>query len=337
MKWLALDIGGANIKISDGESYADSNPFAMWKRKDELAQELRKMIAESPQGEHLVVTMTGELADCFESKRAGIEFILSAVEEAAGGRHTRCYLNDGRVVTLQVAKGMAKEVAASNWHALAVFGGRFAPQGTALLVDVGSTTCDVIPLVDGRPRTDARTDTERLLQKQLLYTGITRSPVCAVSRQVPYRDGLCQVAQELFATMLDVYLILEDVAEDRTVFDTADGRQATKADARSRLARMVCADSDEFHHRDAVTMAHAVAADQVGMLAESIQHVIGDLPTSPLTIVLSGHGEFLALRALKSLNLAPRIVLASRELGVITSRSAAAHALAVLMNEAQGG
>ncbi len=30
MKWLALDIGGANLKAADGQGLAVTQPFAMW-------------------------------------------------------------------------------------------------------------------------------------------------------------------------------------------------------------------------------------------------------------------------------------------------------------------
>jgi hypothetical protein len=54
-------------------------------------------------------------------------------------------------------------------------------------------------------------------------------------------------------------------------------------------------------------------------------------------VILSGHGEFLGARALKSLQLTPSIVSLSRELGPIASRCATAYALATLMNEAIRG
>ena len=115
MNWLAVDIGGANIKISDGKTFADSTAFPLWKDPTGLAQELRKLLAEAPVSERLAVTMTGELADCFENKAAGVNAILDAVEEAAASRHTRCYLVDGRVVTLQVAPSSNQPPTIITW------------------------------------------------------------------------------------------------------------------------------------------------------------------------------------------------------------------------------
>jgi probable H4MPT-linked C1 transfer pathway protein len=278
--------------------------------------------------------MTGELADCFESKAAGIRFILDAVRGGADNRHTRVYLTDGRFVSPQVALSVPHLAAASNWHALARFAAqRYGPSGIGLLIDVGSTTCDVIGLVDGKPAALGATDTQRLLSGELVYTGVERSPVCAVASLAPYRGQSCPLVQELFATMRDVYLVLDKLPEDPADTHTADGRPATRAAARARLARMIAADNGEFNHRDAVMLAESVATAQAWRLAAGIKKVESALPRPAEKMVLSGHGEFLATAALDLVqSTAPRISL-TKALGTSVSRCAPAHALAVLARE----
>ena len=296
MNWLGLDIGGANLKVANGSDFAASSTFAMWSQRDELTQELRTLMAEAGINDHLVVTMTGELADCFGSKEEGVNFILDAVEEAAAGRHTRVYLSDGKMVTPQIARRKPHLAASANWHALARFSTRYAPQETALLVDVGSTTTDLIPLVNDQVAAQGQTDLERLQAGELVYTGVERSPVCAVVRQVPFRGVSCQVAQEVFATMRDVYILLKDLPEDSANVQTADGKPATKACSRTRLGRMICADSESFNHRDAVAMAQHIADTQLELIAIQAKKVIARLPGPVSTVILSGHGEFLGKR-----------------------------------------
>jgi (4-(4-[2-(gamma-L-glutamylamino)ethyl]phenoxymethyl)furan-2-yl)methanamine synthase len=333
MSWLALDIGGANIKTADGLGYACSYAFAMWRESSLLAQQIRTAISEAPPCDHLAVTMTGELADCFESKAAGIRFILQAVSDGSDNRHTRVYLFDGRLVSPQAARSMPHLAAASNWHVLARFAGRFAPSGPALLIDVGSTTCDVIPLLDGQLVAKGATDTQRLLNGELVYTGVERSPICAVVSAVPYRGQSCPVVQEVFATMRDAYLVLDRMPDDPANTDTSDHKPATRSFASLRLARMIAADSGEFNQTDAVAVAQSAADAQVSRLATAIRQVSGTLPHPPQKIVLSGHGEFLAREALDlSQPIAPIFSL-TKELGANVSRSAPAHALAVLARE----
>jgi probable H4MPT-linked C1 transfer pathway protein len=204
-----------------------------------------------------------------------------------------------------------------------------------LLIDVGSTTCDLVPLINGGVANLGQTDTQRLLAHELVYTGVERTPVCALVDLLPYRQSRCPVARELFATTLDVYLLLSEIAEDETNCTTADGQPATKQAAGLRLARCLCADQDEFDAADAVCAAQAVADAQANCLAAAIDTVCQRHQGLP-HVILSGHGDFLTRRALELLLLdVERTCVSLRELlGPNVSRCASAHALAVLAAEA---
>ncbi len=333
MKWLALDIGGANLKAADGEGVAVSHPFPMWENPGQLADAPCAIIALVPKVDHVAATMTGELADCFTTKAEGVKCILNALQVAADGRHTRAYLTNGKLVSLQTAMRQPLLAASSNWHALASFAGRYVPEGSGLLIDVGSTTCDMIPMVDGVPVTIGKTDPNRMVNGELVYSGVQRSPVCAVTSLVPWRGRKCPLAQELFATMWDAYLILGDLKEEPNVKDTADHRPATKEAARDRLARSICADRETFSETDARLMADALAQAQLRRIASIAVQLIARLQQPPNTVVISGRGEFLARRIIDELKLKASVVSLSRELGPELSRTAPAHALAVIARE----
>ncbi len=317
MNCLAFDVGGAHVKFSDGLERTGSVPLALWKSPDQLAGLLRSIIGSTAECTAVGVTMTGELADCYPSKSAGVRHILASVCEAAAGLPVHVYLVDGRLVGPELAAAEPMLAAASNWHVLARLAARYVPAGAALLLDIGSTTCDVIPLAG-----------------ELVYTGIERSPVCAVVGQVPYRGGMCPVAQELFATMRDVYLVLGELPEQPEDRETADGRPATRIAAVARLGRMICADETEFGEPDAIALSAAVAEAQAELVQTAMSRAVRsgwDLP-----LVLSGHGGFLAQRVLSKLgHTGPVIALADR-LGAAVSRAAPAYALAVLVREECG-
>jgi probable H4MPT-linked C1 transfer pathway protein len=334
MNCVALDIGGANIKAADGRGYAASYPFPLWREAAGLAQQLHTAISDAPHCEKLAITMTGELADCFTSKADGVRHILQAVTDAADNRPTRVYLTDGRLVSPDEALTAPLLAAASNWHGLATFCGRFTPQGSALLIDIGSTTTDIIPLMNGRPVAQGTTDTTRLLAGELVYTGVERSLACAIVQAVPYRGEQCGVAQEYFATSLDAYLVLDQIAERPADCNTPDGKPATKAAACTRLGRLLAADGEEFNEDDAVQVAEAIVAAQRKSILVAIQKVLARLPSPPGTYILSGHGEFLAMSLLEHLPPVERVVRLAAELGDSVSRCAPAHALAVLACEA---
>lgn len=333
MPLLAFDIGGANLKAANGEGFADSEPFPLWKKPAELAAVLAAIIARAPPAEQIAVTMTGELADCFETKGDGVAHIVSAAQQAAGKRSLHIYLVDGSFALPEVARRQPLLAAASNWHALARFAGRYCQTSTGLVIDIGSTTSDIIPLVSGGVATEGRTDTERLAAGELVYTGVTRSPLCAVVDALPWRGRQVPVAQELFATTRDAYLLLSDMPEDSSDRMTANGRPATRAAARDRLARMICADRDMFSEEDALAAAAAVARGQLSKLGIAARNVLRRLPDPPGTIIVSGQGEFLARRLCERLQVNATIVSLADKFGAEVSHVAPAHALAVLAKE----
>ncbi len=302
MNYLALDIGGANLKLADGKGFSVSRPFPLWQQPERLSESLSTMFAEAPPAERLTVTMTGELADCFATKAEGVLAILDAVELAAADRKIAVYLCDGRLVELEVARGETLLAAASNWHVLAGFAGRFCGGKSGLLIDIGSTTADLIPIGPAGPQAVGRTDPERLVAGELVYTGVQRSPVCSVVRELSWRGESCPVAQEVFATTLDAYLLLGELAEDVDDFQTTDGKAHTRANALVRLARMICADVTMFSREDGKVAAEVIREAQLAQLEIAAKRVLGRMKSPPETIVVSGQGEFLARHLVKRLD-----------------------------------
>jgi probable H4MPT-linked C1 transfer pathway protein len=335
MSWLALDVGGANLKAADGRGWARSQPFALWADPEGLSAELTALLDAAPEAERIAVTMTGELCDCFRTKAEGVQHIVGAVQAAAGHREVRVYLTNGLFVSGREACESPHLAAASNWHALARFACRFLSGSVGVLVDVGSTTTDIVPLIDGRPCPTGRNDTDRLLARELVYTGIGRTPICAVTQCVPWRGKQCPVAAELFATTADAYLMLDCLAERSDSAWTADGRPLTKEYARSRLARMICADTTIYSEADAKQAAASVRDGQLSQLRAALGQVVAEMRRKPELFVISGSGEFLAATLVSEVGTSSKIEKLSDHLGTAATESATAHALAVLAHELQ--
>jgi probable H4MPT-linked C1 transfer pathway protein len=302
-------------------------PFPLWKAPDQLANSIRRLVALMPDFNLLAVTMTGELCDCFESRREGVSSILQAVESAAPGMKVQVWRNDSQFVDLTTARQSPLHVAAANWLALATFAGRYAPEEPALLIDIGSTTTDIVPLLGGRPIPRGLTDPERLRCKELLYTGIRRTPLCAILG--------AEAAAELFATTLDVYLVLDAIPEDAIDCQTADARPAIKAAAHARLARMLCADLETSTEQERHELAKQAMQRQVRQIAAASDSVIQSMPRPPLRVIVSGSGEFLARRSLPIGQATASLPVESlaAKLGPEISQSACAYAVARLAAE----
>src|SRR5690242_15848141 len=115
---IGLDIGGANLKLSDGERRSLSRQFPLWKVHEQLAAALGGLLREFESPPALAVTMTGELADCFATKAEGVRHIVKAVENAAAGVPVHVWTTGSEFVSPDDACDLVPLVAASNWHAL---------------------------------------------------------------------------------------------------------------------------------------------------------------------------------------------------------------------------
>lgn len=314
MRILGLDIGGANIKAATNDGAVRSLSFPMWKQKEQLSTALTEIASgDFSEPVLIAVTMTAELADCFLTKAEGVEFIIESVISAFPNTLIRVWLTSGEFAEPADAIEIPSVVAASNWHALATWAARAVPDGPAMLIDVGSTTTDIIPLLNGLPAPEGLNDLERLASHELVYTGATRTPVCAVVRTVPLNDVPIPLAAELFATTADIHRITGDLPESSPsdssadTCATADGRPATVEFALNRLAHMLCCDRTELTEQQLHHVAQHVADSQIREIAAAAENRLTYLTQlsahaaqSP-TILVSGSGHFLATKALAML------------------------------------
>ncbi|HEU5117406.1 MAG TPA: hydantoinase/oxoprolinase family protein [Isosphaeraceae bacterium] len=334
--WLALDVGGANLKAAHQNGSVHSLPFAVWKHPHRLESALRELTASLPPFQSLALTMTAELCDCFRTKAEGVLLVVQSALSLAGSRPVRIWGTDGRFHQPEEITQNPQIAAASNWLALATFAARLVPKGRGLLLDIGSTTSDLIPLQDGRPIPEGRTDTDRLRTGELVYAGVRRTPVCALATHLAFRGRSTGLCAELFATTLDVYLILQDLREDSDDTDTADGRPATRPFARERLARMVGADRDDFSENDARELAQSAHEALMGRLTATVESLTRQIGTPEFAFV-SGSGEWLAERvARRALPPGIPIFRLSERWSPQASEAACARALVELAQEPPG-
>ena len=235
---------------------------------------------------------------------------------------------DGAFRTTAAARAAPLDVAAANWMASATLVAETFPE--ALFIDVGSTTTDIIPIVGGRVAARGRSDPERLRSGELVYTGLLRTPVCAIVHEVPLGGERCRVAAEHFAVAADVYLWLGRIDEREYTCETPDGRGRTRLEAGARLARMVCADLDTIASADLDAIADYVATEQVRSIAAGIRQVMDGRGSDGARLaVLAGQGALLARAAAAEAGLQTRDL--GSEVGSAGARAAPATAVAYLL------
>jgi uncharacterized hydantoinase/oxoprolinase family protein len=150
-----------------------------------------------------------------------------------------------------------------------------------------------------------------------------------------------QLAPELFATSLDVYLALGLIADNPADCDTADGRPATRDHAHARLSRMFCGDPESISRERTERLARECLAVQLDALEWAARQVLSRLRDVegcgrrlPVTFLLSGSGEFLARQLVERLpDGADQVDSLGDRLGPELSACAPAYAVAVLAAE----
>ncbi len=301
---IGWDIGGVNLKaarLSANGLKVIQQPFAIWQRRDELVEAVARISAQLGPASQAAVTITAELSDAFRTKREGITFVLDAMQAALPETELKIFGLDGKFHDPALACEQPMLVAAANWLATALLVARdFAD---CLLVDIGSTTTDIIPISGGKVLAEGRNDPERLIRGELLYTGALRTPVCAIVPCVPLWGGWCPVAAELFATAQDVHLLLGHLPVAQCTSPSADGRPVTPEFAAERLARVVCADIELLSHDEVQALARYIAGEQVRQISQAMFQVRSRGRVSG-PVVTVGVGAFLAEAAAGQLGLA---------------------------------
>ena len=230
------DLGGANVKLAriDGGRVVHVAqipcPIIPERRKFDEAVDAALPLISSP-ALH-AVTMTGELSDVFGDRAEGVAYLVALMQRVAAGQTLRVYAGSSGFLDPEDAKSRTLEVASANWHATAaLIARRYAD---ALLVDVGTTTTDLIPIKDGAVAARGATDAERLTEGELLYTGVVRTPVMAVAHSAPFKGRVQRIAAERFATMADVWRLTGDLPGDADPYPAR--RPARKERTRERGA-----------------------------------------------------------------------------------------------------
>lgn len=341
MAIVGWDVGGANVKATwlgrVGQEPAVrtvSLPFEIWRAKERLptvlAAALAAVAAQPPDA--MALTMTAELADVFTTKREGISFVFDSTAAAFPGCPVYALSLAGAFVPLAQARQQPLDFAAANWLAAATWLARQYPD--CLLVDIGSTTTDITPILDGQVRATGRTDLARLQAGELVYTGAVRTNLAAIVQSAPVRGQPCRVASEYFAVSGDVHLVLGHLAPEDYACPTPDGRPATVDAARARLARLVCADTEQLTAAEIDALARCVHEAQVGQVVQGLAQVLSRLDgRRDLPVVALGLGAFLAEQAarrlgLKALSLGQGV---GQQLSEVAPSWAAAHLLAAAL------
>jgi probable H4MPT-linked C1 transfer pathway protein len=336
------DIGGAHLKLAVVESgrlvAARQVPCALWRGLDELRGAAAAALAELPPAARHAVTMTGELVDLFPDRASGVAAILAALAELVPAGTVRVYATDGAFLRIDAARAAPARIASANWHATTGLAARAL--GDGVLVDIGSTTTDLVPFRSFRPAPRGLGDADRLASGELVYTGVVRTPLAAVAREVPFGGRKHAVMAELFATVADAHRVLGHLPADADLHPTADGRGKSVAESRARLARMIGMDAAVAPDEAWRLLAGAFLHAQLRQIEAGLDLVLSAAALgAEAPLVGAGVGRFLAAELARRLGRPYRgfetlVPLATPTLAEAAAAIAPAAAVALLLDAA---
>lgn len=330
------DIGGAHLKLGvvDRGSIIAMRQVAcpLWLGLDRLAAAMDEALTGLPPADRHAVTMTGELADLFLSRDDGVTQISQAVTARFGAEAVRFWSLEG-FLSFEAALARPETVASANFHATASLVAARLP--TALLIDIGSTTTDIIRIAGGRADIMAHDDTSRMVSGELVYSGVVRTPIMAVVETIPFAGQLVPVMAEHFATMADVHRLCGTLPDHADLHASADGRGKSAEESRVRLARMIGRDAAAASKEAWKVCAEAVASAQLARL-ERAARLVASTPSlaADAPVIGAGVGRFLAIELAARLRRPycgiGELVQASSELADSLADAAPAAAVALL-------
>jgi (4-(4-[2-(gamma-L-glutamylamino)ethyl]phenoxymethyl)furan-2-yl)methanamine synthase len=287
---IGWDIGGVHLKAVRAESgrVVKAAQYASPLRGglERLLEAFAQARCEMGPAERNVITMTGELADTFQSRADGVEQLAMLAACELGS--VSIYAGSRGFVRPEAARAHCTDIASANWHAAATLVAKRL--GDALLIDLGSTTTDIISVAQGRVAARGYTDAERLAAGELVYTGLVRGFVMATADRAPLRGSWTPLINENFATMADVHRILGSLPAGVDLMVTADGREKTVEASRARLARMVGCDVGDADDAAWRWLAQWFAEAQTRAVTDAAILVMSACAMASVPIVAAGIG-----------------------------------------------
>lgn len=294
---IGWDVGGAHLKavlLDENGKVIDVIQLAcpLWQGLHQLEMAVDQVLKSFSQSNtRHAITMTGELADIFINRRDGVIQISNCLSKKLGA-DLRIYAGDSGFLEIHDIESFIPQIASANWHLSASYAANVFKHG--LLIDIGSTTTDIIPFNASKPLNQGFTDAERLRLSELVYTGVVRTPVMALTQTIKFGGQEYWVAAEHFATTSDIYRVTDELATSNDMAKTADGAEKTVTASMRRLARMIGHDKEDAADADWVELVRNFRELQLKQLEKAINTVLNNAHIAPSTpFVGAGSGSFL--------------------------------------------
>ena len=288
MKIIGWDIGGAHIKVAEidfkkKKTKTEQIYSPIWKNINNLKKSIKLIKKKFKKSDYHAITMTAELSDIFLNRMHGSKYIVKLSSKILEEKKIFFY-SKKNFIKKKVALKNASSLNSLNWHATANFISNFFPN--CILVDIGSTTTDIIPIKNKKIIAKGNNDNQRLKANELIYLGVLRSPIHAVEKKK-------NLIYENFANLSDVYRVLNKIPKKLDLLPTQDNKSKNKHDSARRIARIFGKDYKKTDFLKWKKIASQIEKKQKKILKKSVNKIEKRNFKKKIPIIGAGVGEFL--------------------------------------------
>ena len=288
MKIIGWDIGGAHIKAAKIDFNKKTSKTKqiyspIWKNLNYLKKSIKLIKKKLGKTNYHAITMTAELSDIFPDRKNGVNHVVNLSSKILGEKNIFFYSKKSFLIK-KLAIKKPFELNSMNWHATASFVSNFFPN--CILVDIGSTTSDIIPIKNKEIISKDVSDYQRLKSNELIYLGVLRTPIQAVERKK-------NLINENFANLSDVYRVLNKIPNTLDLLPTLDNKTKNKHDSARRIARIFGKDYKKNHFLKWKKIAYQIEGEHLKILKSVIKKIEKKNFLKKVPIIGAGIGEFL--------------------------------------------
>tara|TARA_B100000035_G_scaffold197219_1_gene168519 strand:- start:1230 stop:2279 length:1050 start_codon:yes stop_codon:yes gene_type:complete len=245
---IGWDLGGAHIKYcvesqASNVIWYDIIDFDFWRDYSKLGMLIKSICKKYHARGSLIenyFTMSAEMCDCFDNRRAGVKYILNQIKKMK--YHSYIFSKHGLSKLNSKCNVYPDKIASYNWYASALYLSKLIDN--AILIDFGSTTCDFSIIKNGKILNRRSSDIDGMLTKELLYTGCSRTPIYAHISEIRFRGRNYNIIPENFSSMSDVNIILGKLDKRDIYSKPSDGSNHSLIQSYKRICRSFGFDYD---------------------------------------------------------------------------------------------
>ena len=298
IKYLGIDIGGAHLKYVGLDNKGQIKivkylPYKIWVTKNDLKKNLKNLYKEVGNKKTICgITMSAELCDIFKNRKEGIKELTKICKTL---KFQNFYYTHKKNIFLKIPK--ANEIMSMNWHAI----GRICEKRikNCIIVDFGSTTTDFICIKDFKFINKHYTDFSRINNDELIYTGVTRTPLFSLASSININKKIYKLIPEFFSETADIYRIKKILYNLIDLDETRDGRGKSMNESKMRVSRNFGFDYDSSKSLIIKKICNELCEIQLSRIKKNITRLKSkfNLPKNTV-IALSGIGQDILLKHL---------------------------------------